>query len=163
MTLDRNLKLLGPIHQGQRIIEIGASYNPIVPRSGGWNTTIVDHDTREGLRAKYRNTPWVDPNNIESVDHVWRGGPLHSLFPKDALGSYNALIASHVIEHMLDPIGFLGSCSELLAPVDATVVLAIPDKRLSLDFRLFPAPVDHRPTVGRLRRRSHPASNLCAL
>ena len=35
--------LLAPIARSVRIIEIGPSFNPLAPRSAGWNTRVVDH------------------------------------------------------------------------------------------------------------------------
>jgi hypothetical protein len=43
-----------PFTKAMRLIEVGPSYHPIVPRSEGWLTTIVDHADREELSTKYR-------------------------------------------------------------------------------------------------------------
>ncbi len=41
--------LLAPVPRGGRIIEIGPSYKPIAPKSGGRNSASIDPLTREGL------------------------------------------------------------------------------------------------------------------
>jgi hypothetical protein len=57
------------------IIELGPSFNPLARKDAGWNTTVVDHDTREALAAKFAGAPGVDASAIEEVDIIWRDGP----------------------------------------------------------------------------------------
>jgi SAM-dependent methyltransferase len=125
--------LLAPVPRDARIIEIGPSYNPIAPKSEGWNSLSIDHLTREGLVEKYTGHPGVDISRIESVDFVWTGSMLSDAVPLSQHGSFDAFIASHVIEHTPDLIAFLDSAAMLLRP-DGVVVLAIPDKRYCFDY-----------------------------
>jgi SAM-dependent methyltransferase len=125
--------LLEGIDRRAKVLELGASVSPCAPRSAGWDVTVVDHATQEDLIEKYRTDPNVDTANIEKVDFVWRGGPLHDAVPQTLHGSFDVLIASHVIEHLPDPIGFLKSASRLLHPERGVVVLAVPDKRWCFD------------------------------
>ena len=53
--------------------------------------------------------------------------------PEAFWGSFNACIASHVIEHIPNPIGFYHSLDRLLAP-HGVVLLVVPDKRYTFDF-----------------------------
>ncbi|HET7879972.1 MAG TPA: hypothetical protein VFL55_03740, partial [Acetobacteraceae bacterium] len=53
--------------KGSRVVEIGASYSPIVPKSDGWNTTVVDHATRYDLVEKYDALGIQDVDRIEPV------------------------------------------------------------------------------------------------
>ena len=53
--------------------------------------------------------------------------------PSDLHGTFDAFIASHVIEHTPDLIGFLDTAATLLAP-DGVVILAVPDKRYCFDY-----------------------------
>ncbi len=106
--------LFGPLPSGARILEIGPSYNPLFPKGGPQQVHVLDHATREELVAKYRDHPSVDTTRIEEVDHVWTNGPLHEAVPRDMHGQYDAFVASHVIEHTPDLVGFLksaGCCS----------------------------------------------------
>jgi len=48
-------------------------------------------------------------------------------------GTFDAFIASHVIEHTTDLIGFLDTAETLLCP-SGIVILAIPDKRYCFDY-----------------------------
>src|SRR5215469_10709450 len=114
---DRGAELLVQIDRTSKILDVGPSSFPITPRSAGWNVTIVDHATQDELIEKYRSDPNANIANIEKVDYVWRGGMLHEAVPDDQHGTFDVLIASHVIEHLPDPIGFLDSASRLLHPV----------------------------------------------
>jgi len=129
----RNEVLLGPVPRDAQIIEIGPSFNPIAPKADGWNTRTLDHMRREDLIAKYRGHPGVDVNRIEEVDFVWSGGSLIEAVPGPLHGTFDALIASHVIEHTPDLVDFLRT-AEILLKSSGVVVLAIPDKRYCFDY-----------------------------
>jgi SAM-dependent methyltransferase len=130
--MDRNAVILAGLDPvAARILEIGPSYNPIAAKRDGWCTTVVDHTDRAGLVDKYARLG-VDVSRIEEVDRIWDGRPLDALLPEEDLGSYDALIASHVIEHLVDPIAFLASADRILAP-SGRVLLAVPDLRLCFD------------------------------
>jgi SAM-dependent methyltransferase len=131
--MDRNGILLAGLQPATaRIIEIGPSFSPVAPKRHGWRTTVVDHTDRAGLVAKYGVHHGLDIGAIEDVDHVWAGGLLHGVIPTADHRTYHALIASHVIEHLVDPISFLDSADRLLAP-GGRVLLAVPDLRLCFD------------------------------
>lgn len=125
--------LLGSFPKNSRIIEIGPSFNPIAPKSKGWNSASIDHLTREGLAAKYEAHPGVDVSMIEPVDFIWTGGMLSDAVPQEQHGSFDVFLASHVIEHTPDLIAFLDAAQTLLKQ-DGTVVLAVPDKRYCFDY-----------------------------
>ena len=130
---DRTQLLLADLPKDAKLIEIGPSYNPLAPRRDGWNTTIIDHETRDGLVAKYRDDPGVDTSRIEDVDFVWHGEPLGELVGSANAGTYDAFIASHVIEHTTDVVRFLQAARSLVKD-EGVVILAVPDKRLCFDF-----------------------------
>ena len=125
--------------RSDQIIEIGAGYTPIAPKSRGWQTHVVDHASREALRAKYSgqiaavDLAAVDTSAIEEVDTVWQGGPLHEAIPDHLMRKIDLIIASHVLEHMPDLIGFLQSASRLVKP-EGVIAVALPDRRLCFDF-----------------------------
>jgi GT2 family glycosyltransferase/SAM-dependent methyltransferase len=131
--MSRAETLLGPIDRSARMIEIGPSYNPIAPKSAGWDTRTLDHTTRDSLVEKYRGHPGVDVDRIEDVDFVWTGGSMLDAVPSDLHGTFDAFIASHVIEHTTDLVGFLDAAAALLTPA-GVVILAVPDKRYCFDY-----------------------------
>lgn len=128
--MDRNDRIFAYLDRKGFGLEIGASYNPIAPKRGGFNVETVDHLDRAGLVAKYTGHG-VDTNAIEEVDYVWQGQPLSELIGKE--GRYDWIIASHVIEHVPDLVGFLCECRKLLKPT-GILSLAIPDKRYCFDY-----------------------------
>jgi SAM-dependent methyltransferase len=125
--------LLAPLSPNAHIIEIGPSYNPIAPKTAGWKTKTLDHTTREALIAHYRGQPGVDVSRIEEVDFIWTSGCLTDAIPNALHATFDAFIASHVIEHAPDFIGFLEAAALLLKP-EGVVVLAVPDKRYCFDY-----------------------------
>jgi hypothetical protein len=125
--------LMAPLSRNDRIIEIGPSFNPLAPKSNGWNSTSIDYLTRAGLVARYSGRPGVEVDRIEEVDFIWTGGPLSDAVPEAQHGSFDALVASHVIEHTPDLIDFL-DCATTLVKSEGIVVLAIPDKRYCFDY-----------------------------
>jgi len=131
--MDRRAKILEGIDQSMRVLELGPGYSPLTPRSQGWNVCTVDHATRVELVAKYESEPDVDVSRIEEVDVVWAGGSLHDAVPLSEHGTFDVCIASHVLEHVPDPISLFQSFDRLLKE-DGRVSLAIPDKRFCFDF-----------------------------
>lgn len=111
-------------------LEIGPSHNPVAPKAAGYNVRVVDHLSQSDLRTKYENHG-VNIDNIESVDFIWRGEPLEQLLGTE--DRYDWIIASHVIEHMQDPVRFIRSCQKVLK-AGGVLSLAIPDKRYCLDY-----------------------------
>lgn len=130
--MDRTTLLLAGATRATRIIEIGPSHAPIAPKRAGWNTRVLDHATQEELRAKYVGHP-VDLAAIEAVDYVWTGGAFDRAIPPAALGGFDLLIASHVIEHLPDLAAFLRAAQTVMAPSGA-LSLAVPDKRYCFDY-----------------------------
>jgi SAM-dependent methyltransferase len=131
--MNRNEKVLSSIDRSMRILEVGPLGNAIAPKSGGWLTTIVDHASREQLVEKYRNDSNVDTSRIEEVDIIWLDGSLEAAVPRELHGTFDAFIASHVFEHIPDPIGLMRSLERVLRPT-GVISLVIPDKRFCFDF-----------------------------
>ena len=130
--MDRVAQLLSTTQRSSRILEIGPSHAPIAPKAAGWNAFVIDHATQAELRAKFRGYG-VNLDAIEPVDFVWHGGGLAEPVPEAFTGTFDTIIASHVIEHMPEFIGFFKGCTKLLKPT-GTVALAVPDKRYCFDF-----------------------------
>jgi SAM-dependent methyltransferase len=110
-------------------LEIGPSHSPLAPKSAGFRVDILDHADAPALRAKYRDTG-VDIDRIEDVDFVWKGEPLSETVGRQ--GCYDWIIASHVIEHTPDIVGFLVECQTLLRDT-GRLILVVPDKRYCFD------------------------------
>ena len=130
--MDRLEKLLFGIERTARILEVGPSHNPVAPKAAGWQSFVLDHATQADLKEIYREHG-VALDRIEPVDFVWAGGAIHDAVPATQHGTFDACIASHVLEHLPDPLGFFASLDHLLT-VDGMVSLALPDKRFCFDY-----------------------------
>lgn len=129
---DRTTVLMSLLNKDMNIVEIGPSYHPIAAKRDGWRTTIVDYSDRAGLVSVYDRHS-VEAVAIEEVDVVWSAGQISDAFPVNLLGTFDVVIASHVIEHSPDIVGFLLSCDRLLKRT-GFVLLVVPDKRECFDF-----------------------------
>ncbi|MDQ8197553.1 hypothetical protein QEH56_05300 [Pelagicoccus enzymogenes] len=119
----RDLKLKG------RGLEIGPSHNPVVSKASGLDVRILDNLDRDGLIERYREHH-VKLDSIESVDYVWNGERYVDLIGDEKC--FDWIVASHVVEHTVDLIGFLKDCNSILKD-DGVLSLAVPDKRYCFD------------------------------
>lgn len=127
--MTREEKLLLHIKKDGIGVEIGASHSPIAPKKAGYNVHVIDHAAREELIEKYKDSG-VNLDNIEEVDFVWNGEDYSELTGKT--GFYDWIIASHVVEHVPNLIGFLNSCDKILKET-GVLSLAVPDVRFCFD------------------------------
>jgi SAM-dependent methyltransferase len=109
-------------------LEIGALAAPLL-RAPHANIRYVDHADQAALRAKYADDPNVPADQIVPVDAAWGERTLAEYFPGE---TFDYVIASHVIEHVPDMIGWLAEIAAVLRP-DGRLILAIPDRRYSYD------------------------------
>ena len=129
--LTRTAKLLKDIDLAQQTgVEIGPLVNPVVTRQMG-QIRYIDHDTTAALRLKYASHVAINVDDIVDVDYVWGEKSLAELTHAEAPFDY--LIASHVIEHVPDLVGWLTEIRTILKP-GGILSLAIPDKRQCFDY-----------------------------
>lgn len=130
--MNRNQRVLASVDTAGLGLEIGPSYNPIAPKRDGYRVRTMDHADRDALIVKYRGLGLSEAQieRIEDVDYVWEGQPLRKAVADGTLFDY--IIASHVVEHTVDLIGFFNECAELLTD-RGVVSLVIPDKRFCFD------------------------------
>jgi glycosyltransferase involved in cell wall biosynthesis/SAM-dependent methyltransferase len=127
--MDRKDKVFSRIDKRGAGLEIGPSHNPIAPKREGYNVEIIDVLDRDHLIARYKDEQ-VNLENIEEVDFVWSGEKFQELIGKPK--HYDYIIASHVIEHSPNLIGFLNDCDAVLKD-DGVISLVVPDKRYHFD------------------------------
>ena len=127
--MTREEKLLLHIKKDGHGVEIGASHAPIAPKRAGYDVHVIDHATREELLEKYKDED-VKLENVEDVDFVWKGETYAELIGKRHY--YDWIIASHVIEHVPNLVGFINSCDEILNET-GVLSLAVPDVRFCFD------------------------------
>jgi hypothetical protein len=128
--MNRNEKILAGIDLATAsCIEIGALCRPIVPPESP-RVFYVDHLDTAGLRDKYRDDPSVDIDSIVHVGGIWGGNTLAEAAATVVPVDY--IVASHVIEHVPDLIGWLNELAAALK-VGGEVRMAIPDRRYTFD------------------------------
>ncbi len=109
--------------------------SPCVPREGT-RVLYADRTDLAGLRIQYAGDPAVDPDRIVPVDVVWSDKPLAECLPPGTVLDY--VVASHVIEHVPDLIGWLQQIAGVMRP-GGRVALVIPDKRFTFDYLRAPS------------------------
>ena len=97
MHMDRKERLLFLFDATGIGLEIGPSFNPLLPKRDGYDVETLDHLSAADLREKYKNAPNVDLSAIEEVDHLSDGSSILQLIGKPE--HYDYIVASHVIEH----------------------------------------------------------------
>lgn len=129
--MSRREQLLHGINlQRGRGIEIGPLAAPLVGKEQS-NIRYVDWADQQTLRARYAADPNVDVDEIVPVDAVWGEQSLKESLSGET--GFDYLIASHVIEHVPDMIGWVAEIAEVLRP-GGHLSLAIPDRRFTFDY-----------------------------
>ena len=150
---DRNEVILAHVKRDGVGLEIGPAHAPVAPKAAGFRVHVLDHASREQLIEKYREHG-VDLMKIEPVDFIWDGRPFAEIIGQT--GIYDWIIASHVIEHTTDLVGFLNDCDALLKPA-GVLSLAIPDMRWCFDHFRAPSSLGRVIDAARTRTRVHSA------
>lgn len=115
----------------QRGLEIGALNNPIIRPEIG-SIKYVDYTDTDGLRRQHGALP-DRVAGIVNVDYVWRGsGSLAEVIGE--VDAFDYVIASHVIEHVPNTLGWLRGICSVMKP-GGVFNLAIPDKRYTFDLK----------------------------
>ena len=137
--MERNEQVMKNLNLSGCGLEIGPSYNPVLPKKNGYDVKVLDYTTREGLIDHYRDDPNVKDllDNIEEVDYVWNGERYPELTGE---GRFDYVIGCHIIEHQTDLIHFLEDCSRILKD-DGILSLAVPDSRYEFDFFREPSSI----------------------
>lgn len=127
--MTREQTILQHIDRRGRGLEIGAGHAPIAPKRDGFRVQILDQCDTNALREKFQREA-IDTSKVEEVDFVWDGRPYPEIIGRTKL--YDWIVASHVIEHTTDLIGFLNDCDSLLKN-EGVLSLAVPDIRHCFD------------------------------
>lgn len=120
-----------------RGLEIGPLMAPIVTPADG-EIYYLDHASTEDLRAKYEHDPAVSVDRITPVDFVWGAQTIAEATSGKAPFDY--VVASHVMEHVPDLLGWLNEITTVLRP-GGRIGLALPDRRFTFDVRRRPSDV----------------------
>lgn len=129
--MDRRERILTGIDvQHSRGLEIGPLATPIVRKCDG-DISYLDHLPTQELKLKYTGHGF-NVDNIVNVDYVLQSGlSLSEILGKE--NHFDYVIASHVFEHIPNPIGWMEEIWEILLP-SGKLSLVIPDKRFCFDY-----------------------------
>ena len=125
-----------------RGLEIGPLGKPIALR-GSSAVKYVDVTDRLGLLDHYSDDPSVDPDAVPEIDYWLTGddGTTATLAEAVADGApFDWVIASHVVEHVPDVVGWLRDVGDILVD-GGQCFLAVPDRRFCFDARRSPTTV----------------------
>jgi hypothetical protein len=150
-------EVLHGITPEMRGFEVGPLDRPILPKSK-YRVLYVDHASRENLIVKYQSSATPDTlasEQIVPIDIVWAPGKtLRNCMPEAAV--YDYCLASHVIEHVADPISWLQQIASVLKD-SAILSMAVPDKERTFDhLRMVTRPADLIDAYVRLIPRPSP-------
>jgi SAM-dependent methyltransferase len=116
-------------------LEIGPLHRALVPRDQA-DVSYLDVRDRAGLVEWYDEMdPDVVVEDIPEVDYflIQPDGRTLTMVEAAREGApFDWVVASHVVEHIPDLIGWLAELAELVAD-DGRVVLAVPDRRFTFD------------------------------
>jgi len=112
-------------------LEIGALHSPIVTKNDGeiYYADLLSTEDLKKSSVVYEKKFGVDLNTLVKVDYVLSDKSLKSVIKNR---KFNYVIASHVIEHVPDPILWFNDIYYLLKD-NGVLTLAIPDKRYTFD------------------------------
>jgi SAM-dependent methyltransferase len=109
-------------------LEIGPLDRPIGRKTDGHKVKYLDHESPDVLRERYRTHQGVNTSRIEELDYVAGDASLLDLIPE----RFDYVLASHVLEHIPNPVRWLQELSELMKP-GGILSLAMPDRRYCFD------------------------------
>lgn len=107
-------------------IEIGAGHNPIKV-DPSCDVKYIDKLSSREFRDAFPELPDPEITEVDIIADVSKEG-----LSVIADSSMDFIIASHIIEHLPDPLGFIKECYRVLRN-DGVIYLAIPDKNFTFD------------------------------
>jgi SAM-dependent methyltransferase len=125
----RKTKILNGIDYANTCgLEIGPLDRPMVDKRKGFKIKYLDFNSTETLRDRFKNDPKVSAAEMAEVDFVITGGNILEVVRE----KFDYIIASHVFEHVPNPVLWLHEMAEFLNP-NGILSLAVPDRRFTFD------------------------------
>ncbi len=125
-----------------RGLEIGPLHDAIV-RKDQADVRYVDIQDQAGLRAYYDDHTGIPVETIPEIDYplTQPDGRIASLVEACSAGApFDWVVASHVVEHVPDLIGWLAQLGEVVVD-GGSLVLVVPDRRYCFDVHRPPTSV----------------------
>ena len=138
----RSSVILSGCETERRGLEIGPYFLPITDKLVH-DVLYVDYCDEAELQRKFRENPKAVGKDLPSIDAIWAPGrPLADCISHEPF--YYA-VASHVFEHVPNPLGWLQEILDVLQP-DGVIALVIPDHRRTFDY--FRTPTTFSQVIG---------------
>lgn len=111
-------------------LEIAPYFNPMVDRSK-YDVFYVDCIDNDEIQRKAADNPGAKGRYVPRIDAVWVPGRRLS----DCVGGrkFSYAVASHVMEHVPNPLGWLGEIIECVE-VGGRVAIMLPTRTQSMDY-----------------------------
>jgi SAM-dependent methyltransferase len=123
--------VLTPLNIQGRGLEVAPYFNPVTDKAT-MNVAYTDYISTDEIRRKASENPGGIDKAVPEVDFVWTPGkPLRQCIPVDETFDY--AIASHVMEHVPNPVGWLNDILAVMKP-GAVIAVILPDKRVNMDY-----------------------------
>ena len=117
-------------------LDIGPKWLPAFP-IGHKNARFLDVQSRADLVRRYADDHQrLKIRSIPDIDYVWNGSVSYAALTGGIKFSY--IHASHVLEHIADPIGWFADVCEILDD-DGVLEIKLPDWRFCFDYRRRPS------------------------
>ncbi|MDQ4111907.1 MAG: class I SAM-dependent methyltransferase [Actinomycetota bacterium] len=114
-------------------LEIGPLHQPLIPRDAA-EVAYLDLYDRDRLYESYAEQSRVNHDTIPEIDYpMWDGTRMRTLEEAAKDGApFDWALASHVVEHVPDLVGWLAQVEAVVVP-DGALVLVVPDRRYTFD------------------------------
>jgi SAM-dependent methyltransferase len=120
-----------------RGVEIGAAQRPIEVNPAYCSVIYLDRLSASQLRERF---PEIGDQEITPPDIICDVAVTGLSFIRD--GQLDFVIASHLLEHLPNPLGFLLDCHRVLRE-SGTLLLIVPDKNYTFDRDRNITPLEH--------------------
>ena len=147
----RRMRITSSIKFDSSGIEYGPLHRVIMPRDLCPKVRYVDFKPRDQLVRHYAKDPNVDVSLIPEIDIVTSGRKITEFVDDESI---DFVVASHVLEHVPNFIGWLETNLRLLRP-GGRIALAFPDRRFCFDLAKQPTSF-HEVVAAYLEQRTQP-------
>lgn len=126
----RRAFVMSHLRTGGRGLEIAPYFNPMVDRAK-YDVFYVDCIDNDEIQRKASENPGAKGRYVPRIDAVWVPGKRLA----ECVGGrkFDYAVASHVMEHVPNPLGWLGEILECVQ-VGGRVAIMLPMRHKSMDF-----------------------------
>ena len=112
-------------------LEVAPYFDAFLPKSK-YNIMYTDYISNDEIIAKAKLNPDVKDSDIPLIDFVWKPGDRFKHSCPDGV-MFDYAVASHVMEHVPNPVGWLNEILEVVK-VGGKIVLFLPDRNHTFDY-----------------------------